>query len=179
MSIEVKHVRTRCRVFSLLVAGTILFSCGYRYTGGGVFQSDAETLFVNIFENRTSTIGLELSLSRELSNEITSRGKQNALVGSLENADAILSGEINSIRISTASLRTESVSATRRVEITVQAWLTNPSGRLIWRSGPVSASQSYDVAENNQVTEDNKRVAIDRVANQIAEALYNRMTQRF
>lgn len=154
-------------------------ACGYRFSGSGNFPSGVKRIFIQIFDNRTSEIGVENDLANWLADQFTSRGNAAALVSSAKKADAVLTGVIASIQIETTSRVTETRAAARRVILTVDSKLTTAAG-TIWSAQKVAASNTYTVVQDNkQVTEDNKRQALTRAANDLAEILYNRLVQDF
>lgn len=163
----------------VLAAGVVASGCGYRFTGGGNLPAGVERVFMVIFDNRTSEIGVENDLAASLANTFSTLGPRNVLVSDRENADAELSGTISSVEIYTVSRRTETVSAERRVVITVSANLISTDGRNLWRSDALSVSQAYRVAGENQETEADKRVAIRQAADLLADKIYNSLTSNF
>jgi outer membrane lipopolysaccharide assembly protein LptE/RlpB len=163
----------------VLAAGVVASGCGYRFTGGGNLPAGVERVFMVIFDNRTSEIGVENDLAASLANTFSTLGPRNVLVSDRENADAELSGTISSVEIYTVSRRTETVSAERRVVITVSANLISTDGRNLWRSDALSVSQAYRVAGENQETEADKRAAIRQAADLLADKIYNSLTSNF
>jgi outer membrane lipopolysaccharide assembly protein LptE/RlpB len=169
------------QIVGLIVTVCIITTaCGYRFTRAGNFPSGVERIFIQIFENRTSEIGVENDIANELADQFTSRGNSTALVSSAKNADAVLTGVIASIQITTTSRVTETIASARRVILTVDSKLTTSDDRTIWSAQRVAATDSYTVVpDSKEATEDNKRLALARVANQLAEILYNRLVEDF
>lgn len=166
---------TACILFLLFLT----CACGYRFAGGGALPADAQRVFITIFDNRTSEIGVENVLASELANEFTTLGPKGVLVSSRQGADAELSGVISTVRTYTVSRAGESTSSERRVVLTVAARMTSPTGRVLWRADALSATEVYRVAADKQTTDANKRVAIRNAANLVAEEIYNRLTSDF
>lgn len=158
---------------------SISTACGYRFTRAGNFPSGVERIFIQIFVNRTSEIGVENDIANGLAEQFTSRGNAAALVRSAKNADAVLTGVIASIQITTTSRITETTASARRVILTVDSRLTTAGG-TVWSAQKVAATESYAVVQGSkEATEDNKRQALARAANQLAEILYNRLVGDF
>ena len=172
---------THKQIAGLIVTVCIISTaCGYRFTGSGNFPSGVKRIFIQIFDNRTSEIGVENDLANELADQFTTRGNSAALVSSVKNADAVLTGVIASIQITTTSRITETTAAARRVILTVDSKLTTADDRTIWSAQKVAATATYAVVQNNnEATEDNKRLALAQAANELAEILYNRLAEDF
>ena len=156
----------------------LLFSaCGYRFAGSGNLPGGAQTIAIEIFENRTPETGLENILTNDLIYEFTRRGR--SVQKKSKDADAILTGVIESERITTISRQAEQRPLARRVEITVSLKLTGSDGGVKWFASNVSAFEDYDVATDTQVTNINKRQAIENLSKRLAERVYNRLTDNF
>ena len=156
-----------------------LSACGYRFVGGGELPAGVERIFLVIFDNRTSEIGVENDLAASMANTFTTRGNKEVLANSRQRADAELSGAISSIEIYTVSRRVQTVSAERRVVIGVSARLTSTDGRVLWQSNSLSASQAYSVASDRQETEADRRAAIRSATELLADKIYNNLTSDF
>ena len=164
----------------IVIVSIISTACGYRFTGSGNFPSSVERIFIQIFDNRTSEIGVENDLANGLAAQFTTRGNSTALVNSEEKADAVLTGVIASIQITTTSRATETTADARRVILTADSKLTTTDNRTIWSAKRVAATNTYTVVVgNNEATEDNKRQALAQAANKLAERLYNRLVEDF
>jgi len=154
-------------------------SCGYRFSGGGELPGDVKRVFITIFTNRTSELGVENVLAAQLTDEFLSLGPRGILTSQRQTADAELSGIISTVQIYTVSLRTQLSSAERRVVIKVAARLTGTDGKVLWRADALSASQPYRVEADKLTTDVNKRAAITNATRLLAETIYNRMTSGF
>jgi outer membrane lipopolysaccharide assembly protein LptE/RlpB len=166
-------------VSSVLVAVIAVSACGYRFSGGGELPAGVKRIFLVIFDNRTSEIGVENDVAASMANTFTTLGNKDALAGNRQDADAELTGAISSVEIYTVSRRVQTVSAERRVVITASAKLTSTDGRILWQSDSLSVSQAYRVALGNQETEADKRAAIRSAAELLADKIYNSLTSNF
>ena len=164
----------------VLIGAVALQACGYRFSGGGNFPGGAERIFITIFENRTSEIGVENSLADAVTAEFTTRANAAAVAASRQNADAVLAGRITSVQLTSISRLAEIVSDEARVVVTVDARLISVDGATIWTAGGVTATDTYRVVQDDkQITESNKNAALDRAAVKLAEKLYNRLVEDF
>jgi outer membrane lipopolysaccharide assembly protein LptE/RlpB len=163
----------------VVLAVFTIASCGYRFSGGGELPGEVKRVFITIFNNRTSELGVENVLAAQLTDEFLSLGPKGILVSERQTADAELSGVISTVQIYTVSLRTQLSSAERRVVIKVAARLTGTDGKVLWRADALSASQPYRVEADKLTTDVNKRAAITNATRLLAETIYNRMTSGF
>jgi hypothetical protein len=65
------------------------------------------------------------------------------------------------------------------VGVRVDLKLTLSDGKVVWSAKGVTANEAYQVAPTNQQTEENKREAIDRISEELAESVLNRLTSDF
>jgi len=164
----------------LCAAFAALSGCGYGFAGGGNLPADVEHIFLTLFENRTSEVGVENQVAQQLANQFTTRGRRNALVGNADQADAVMKGRIKSVNIFTIARRTETESSERRVVIRVGAYLESPEGRILWRVDDVAATATFQVAGSDvSAIDPGARRALDEAAGRIAENLFNRLTDDF
>ena len=167
-------------VLLVLLAAFALTACGYRFSGSGNFPAGVQRIFITIFENKTSEIGVENVLADAVTAEFTTRANAAAVAGSRRNADAVLTGSITSVQISSISRITETVTDDARVVITVVAQLTSSDGKEIWTSGEVIATDTYAVFQTDKERSDaNKTAALARAAERVSEKIYNKLVEDF
>ena len=80
-----------------MLAVFTIASCGYRFSGGGELPGEVKRVFITIFINRTSVLGVENVLAAQLTDEFLSLGPKGVLVSERQTADAELSGVISSV----------------------------------------------------------------------------------
>ena len=167
-------------VLLVLLAAFSLTTCGYRFSGSGNFPGGVQRIFITIFENKTSEIGVENVLADAVTAEFTARANAAAVAGSRRSADAVLTGRITSVHISSISRITETVTDDARVVITVVCQLTSSDGKQIWTSGEVIATDTYAVFQTDKArTDDNKTAALGRAAVRVSEKIYNKLVEDF
>jgi hypothetical protein len=161
----------------VLVGAVLLAACGYRFSGGS-YPGDTQTIYVDLFENRTNVIRVESALTNDVINEIT-RLRKSSLVKRRRDADAVLSGTITAVSVSTVA-RTSTITANeRRVTLAVVVSLTDKSGSELWRRR-LSDNETYAVdPDDKQRTELNKQEALERASSKLAERIYNGLTEDF
>lgn len=153
----------------------LTWGCGYRFAGGGSLPAGVKRVFVSIFENRTSEIGLENTVTQSLIYEFT----RNEVYSSKERAEAVLSGVIRSMKTGSISRVSEQVTVERRVVLTLDLKLVHKDGRVIWARNGISESEAFDVTSDELATERNLREALSKLAERLGERLYNQLTEDF
>ncbi len=161
---------------SVLLAILLLSACGYRFTGGGKLPFDIQTIYVEIFQNRTAETGAEVAFANDMSYELSRNGYA---IADREKADAVLSGEITSVSISTASRRGQITSLERRVTATVNIRITDKNGKELQNLQGISQSEVFSVTSESSTDDYNKRLTLERISRRIAEETYARMTDEF
>lgn len=154
----------------------LLSACGYRFAGGGKLPFDIQTLYVEIFQNRTAETGAEVAFANDMSYEFSRNGYS---IADREKAEAVLSGEITSISISTASRRGQITSLERRVTATVNIRITDKDGKELRNLSGISHSDVFPVTSESSSDDYNKRLILERISRRIAEETYARLSDEF
>ncbi len=157
----------------------VVCACGYRFAGQGAFPAGVETIFIEVFENRTGKTGIERVVTNQLVFEFTrQRGK--SLAGGTENADAVLNGVIRTIRTQTISRIGTEMASQREVIMTIDLKLVNQDGsEVIWAAKGLVDRQVYDVAESKLETDRNESLALARLSERMSERIFGRLTNDF
>lgn len=156
----------------------MLYGCGYNFPGSGEFPQGIRQIYIEVFKNKTSESGVENIITRNMINEFTLREEQ-SLATSIDSADAILGGAVTRIFIRTIASKGESSASERRVTVSVDFKLTGKDGKLIWAANKITDNEAYPVSTDKNVTETNKRIAIDDASKRIVERALNRLTDDF
>jgi outer membrane lipopolysaccharide assembly protein LptE/RlpB len=183
-----------------------LGGCGYQFVGeSSLLPKEARTIYVEPFVNRSRNVGLDKELTTALRGEFYRRG-QLKIVESAEQADLILSGVIRSFVDSTVAsvnqddevLQYESLLI---MDVTLRRREPN---EILWRGQGVRLNQVYagsraavvttssafqstttlnsrDVSQltDIQLTELDRRAVRDRLMEQFARELHQRVTEMF
>ena len=155
-----------------------VLGCGYNFPGAGEFPEKINQIYIEVFKNKTSESGVENIITRNMINEFPLR-EEKSLATSIDTADAILGGEVTRIFIRTIASKGESSASERRVTVSVDFKLTRKDGRVIWAVKKITDNAAYPVSTDKNVTETNKRLAIDEASKRIAERALNRLTDGF
>jgi outer membrane lipopolysaccharide assembly protein LptE/RlpB len=168
------------RIIGFIILSVVVVSaCGYRFAGQGAYPKGVETIFIEVFENRTGKTGIERVVTNQLVFEFT-RQREKSLAGAAENADAVLKGVIRTIRTQTISRVGTEVASQREVIMTVDLGLVEQDGgETIWAAKGIIDRQAYDVAESKLETERNESIALARLSERMSERIFARLTNDF
>ena len=182
-----------------------LGGCGYQFVGeSSLLPKEARTIYVEPFVNRSRDVGLDKELTTALRGEFYRRG-QLKIVDSAEQADVILSGVIRSFADSTASVnRDDEVLQYESLLIMDVTLRRREPNEILWRGQGVRLNQVYagsraavvttssafqstgtlnstDVSRltDIQLTELDRRAIRDRLMEQFARELHQRVTEMF
>ena len=181
-----------------------LGGCGYQFVGeSSLLPKEARTIYVEPFVNRSRDVGLDKELTTALRGEFYRRG-QLKIVDSAEQADVILSGVIRSFADSTASVnRDDEVLQYESLLIMDVTLRRREPNEILWRGQGVRLNQVYagsraavvttssafrtrtlnstDVSQltDIQLTELDRRAIRDRLMEQFARELHQRVTEMF
>jgi len=167
---------------TLLCGATLaigLSGCGYHFVGNDVrAPGNIQSIAVGVVENKTTIVGIETIFTNQLLNEFIRT--QRLAVKPPTEADAILSGTINSIKTDAiAHLDPEKTAETR---VTVGLSLTlkqRETGKILWENRSLSYYQEYTDFALPTATSENRRLAIAYIANFLAEKVYQEIFANF
>ena len=181
-----------------------LGGCGYQFVGeSSLLPKEARTIYVEPFVNRSRDVGLDKELTTALRGEFYRRG-QLKIVESAEQADLILSGVIRSLDSTVASVNQDDevlqYDSLLIMDVTLRRREPN---EILWRGQGVRLNQVYagsraavvttssafrtgtfnstDVSQltDIQQTEVDRRAVRDRLMEQFARELHQRVTEMF
>jgi outer membrane lipopolysaccharide assembly protein LptE/RlpB len=181
-----------------------LGGCGYQFVGeSSLLPKEARTIYVEPFVNRSRDVGLDKELTTALRGEFYRRG-QLKIVESAEQADLILSGVIRSLDSTVASVnRDDEVLQYESLLIMDVTLRRREPNEILWRGQGVRLNQVYagsraavvttssafrtgtfnstDVSQltDIQQTEVDRRATRDRLMEQFARELHQRVTEMF
>jgi len=169
-------INIRIAVLLTVIAGISFSACGYRFAGGGDLPSSVKKISVSVLENKTAESGIENIITNDLIYEFTRNGKA---VEKKDDADAHLTGIIESANDEAISHRGDQMSQERRVNVVLDLKLTDKDGKIIWTAKGIASDQAFRVLSDKMATENEKRNAIIALSKRLAEKVYNRLTDNF
>jgi hypothetical protein len=162
---------------AMLSVGWLLFSgCGYRFVGSGDLPPGITSVGVRTLENETSAIGLENQLTNDLVFELTRAGR--LPVVRPEEASAVMSGTIETLRVRNLSRSSINTAQEQRVTLSVRFVVKNKAGETIWRR-KLSESEEYLVGTDTFSTGANRNQALQTVTRRLAEKAHYGLTDQF
>lgn len=165
------------RIMAVVGCVFLMAGCGYRLAGSGRLPAGVETMFIPVFENRSALTGIENDFTDSLIEEFTRRrGVRLVAEGA---ADAVLSGVITSISTATVTHRDQYTSSQRRARVTLKVRLVSRDGRVLWAADDISQDEIYAAEGAKYATDQRLRDAVVKIAGDLAERIYNRMTVDF
>jgi outer membrane lipopolysaccharide assembly protein LptE/RlpB len=159
-------------------AALLAVACGYRFQGEAKLPAGAQTLFVDMFENRTNQANLETVVTNAVVFEFIKRSRT-AVVGDASEADLVMRGVIRSVELKSVSSRNKDAAGERNVKLTLDVKLVQPGGRVVWSANGLSDGDAYVVSNDAILNSEKQQATLGIVATRIAEKIYNRFTDDF
>ena len=169
--------KTKCSIIIILIA-VLCADCGYRFAGQSGFPGGGDRLFVKVLENRTQETGVENIVTAALLSELTYR-KTHGLASGIDDADVVLSGEVEAVTIRTIATRKKDTAGERRVTVSVNLNLRKQDGSIVWAATGLTDNEGYFVDADEERTDQNRRNAIGVLSQRIAEKVVNRLSDDF
>lgn len=198
------RVRRPCQSFIIGAVVMALAGCGYQFVGqSAILPSDARTIYVETFVNRTREVAMDKELASALRGEIYRRGNLEA-VQYAEQADVILSGVIRSLETRVASVNRDDEVLQYESALTVDVILRRRQpNEILWRgqglrltdlhagsraavvttssefrTGTLSSSNVRQLTDI-QLTEIENRMMHNQLMERFARELYQRVMEMF
>jgi outer membrane lipopolysaccharide assembly protein LptE/RlpB len=159
-------------------AALVAAACGYRFQGEAKLPGGAQTVFVDMFENRTNDPNLETVVTNAVVFEFTKRSRT-AIVGDASQADLLMKGIIRSVESRTVASRNKDAAGERNVTLTLDVRLLDPGGKVVWSAVGLSDGDAYVVTNDKILNDEKQQATLAIVATRIAEKIYNRFTDNF
>lgn len=169
-------INLRVTVVLTVIAGFLFSACGYRFVGGGDLPSSVKRVSIAVFENKTAESGIEKTITNDIIYEFIRNGK---VAAKIDDADAYLTGIIESANDEAISRKSAQTSLERRITVVLSLKLKDKSGKIIWTRKGIAADQAFTVTADKYETERNKSTAIELLSKRLAENVYNRLTDNF
>ncbi len=173
------HISKCKTALFIVVVFCLTYSCGYHLAGVKNGKSDRiQAVAVSLFSNETSEPNIEFMFTKALRDEFLKRGR--IKLTSEEKADAIFRGRV--IRIYTTDVAHTGVEQTSetRIFVTVDVKCEDKkSGRIIWQDNQLTFYEEYERGLEASEGYNKRVIALKYLAQQVAERIYDRFTNRF
>ncbi len=170
----------RLLLLFLVMAAVMTAGCGYRFSPGGeTLDPGIRLVYIDDFENKTNQPYVEIYFRNAFADQFR-RTSRFQLAHSKGTADASLRGSINLITMSSLSYTKSDFATEDRVTITVSVVFQDSGREIIWRNDSLSGFQDYVIDSNDAAaTEQNRRVAIQKLSADMAERAFRSIMSGF
>ena len=189
-------IEPKYRIFPLvlgiimLAVGCVFTSCGYSFRATGEPMGiRLDSLAIPMIESTSSDIGFEASFTKIVRDKFISQGRVTLV--SMEQAQAVLSGQVYEIRTVPLSYRIEQQTVSgivttfeetrsRRLILKLDMRLTDTkTGKVIWHEKAMEEMAIFEVSEDPLVTQFNQRLALEIIARELANRIFLKTMERF
>ncbi len=151
----------------------LLIGCGYGLVGRtSSLPADIEEIYIQPLSNRTLREQIDQEFTRAITNEFLRRPRFK-IVNSLDEADAVLVGEVSSFQVRAVLFGAEEGRA-REYEIMVLAKMEfrrSTTGEVIWQQPFYQFRENYTFDLAPETFTDQEDLAVLEVADEFAETL--------
>ncbi len=165
----------------LLVLATATGCAGYALVGtGSNLPEDVRAVYLAPFENRTQRSELEQFLTQGIAEELVTRARFSLTQGPQE-ADATLSGEVVSFRVTPITFDAEGRGDEYEISITAKVAFvrTDEDQTPLWANDRYLFKEVYDLGGNAENFFDRENIAIEESAGRFAETMVIDLLQGF
>lgn len=164
----------------IILTGVLISAgCGYRLAGkDNPMLAGINTIAVPYFKNDTFEAGIESVFTSVFANEfINSKRLQ---VVSVDQADVILRGTIKNFREQIISYNQDKKALEYRVFVTLDLSLEKrATGEVLWKRKRLVDNEEYQVSNYITVTQADKTTAVEKMAQDLAQRVYESIIQGF
>jgi hypothetical protein len=151
----------------------ILDVCGYKRAGKGKgLPSDIKIIAVPVFQNTRLRYRVEQRFTNAVIEEITKRARGLHVTTNPENADAVLNGDIRSLRTAGVLLDDQARTRVWEVRVIVSVVLRdNRSKKILYQNPRLIFEGEYQLSEDPESFFNEENPAVDRIAREFAQTL--------
>lgn len=163
-------------LFFLIASG-----CGYHFSPAGEhIEKNIQKVFVDNFFNRTSEAYIENYFRDSFIDQFIKKSRFK-LVSREDLADAVLRGSINSLVSSHLAYTKTDMAKENRVTVTIEVvFEERRNKKIIWADRNLSGKEDYMVdGSNPNITDSNRKNALKKLANDVAEKAYRYIMSGF
>ena len=157
----------------------VVFGCGYTFAPQGEhIDNRIQNVYVAPFGNRTALAEVENYMRTAFIDQIIQSNRFKT-VPDIEQADAIISGNVLNISTGTLSYRANLLAAEERMTVTLEAtFREKDTGRIIWSSRNIVGTADYRLFDDINLLPARKQ-ALAKLARDTAENAFNLMMADF
>jgi outer membrane lipopolysaccharide assembly protein LptE/RlpB len=156
---------------------SLVASCGYKFSGGGLLPGKTKFVAVEMFENKSSETGAEIIFANALSVELME--KSDSQVVDFEKADAVFIGLVKSVSISTLTRTSADTVIERKVSAVIDLKMVDKEGQVLWFVKDFQGREEFRVTTVNITDMASRTEALQEIAERIAQKVVSRMLDDF
>jgi hypothetical protein len=160
-------------------------NCGYSLAGRGSFlPASISSIGIPTFVNRTTVFNLETQLTQSVRAEFIGRGRYQILPEAT-GVDALLNGEVSSVRIEPASFSNEQLASRYVITMTARVELRDLSeNRVLWENPSLVFRQEYEAQSGTNALDPaaffgQDQNALDRMSTDFARTIVSAILEAF
>ena len=165
-------IRWRFLCAAIVLFAVVLPGCrGYQYAfDHNQLPQDVQIIAIPFFKNNTYESNIEAVFTAATMDEFIKNKRFNVVS---QGGDATLSGVVKEFRTVSIAYSAEDRARQYRASVMLEVTLRhNTTGDVLWRNDKMKDDEEYSVSENVAYTTDNKDLAIERMALELAERIY-------
>jgi len=164
-------------LFSLVF---VVFGCGYAFAPQGEhIDRRIKNVYVEPFGNKTAQAEIENFIRTAFIDQLIQNSRFKA-VSNIEQADAIISGNVLALNTEALSYRKSILAAEERMAITLESsFREKDTGKTLWSSRNVTATVEYELRDDINLLPATRKRALTKLSRDTAEKAFNLMMSNF
>lgn len=156
-----------------------LGGCGYALRGStNNLPPDIQGIYIPVFVNETTEAGAEVVFANALIYEFTR--SRNLPVVPESQAQAIVIGKIKSAIIDSVIYANQTQALQRKITLTLEVTCRRTDNqKVLWQNLNLSRYEVYNVTTDITQTDQNKSLAIQKIAQDLSEKIHNGILENF
>lgn len=167
-------------ISTALFALTLIVGCGYTFAPQGEhIDRRIRHIYVEPFSNKTVQAELENYMRTAFIDQIIQNSRFKA-VGSVEQADAVISGSVLNFNTAALSYRKSILAAEERATVMLEVSLRDlQTGKTLWSSRTVTGRVDYKLEDDINLLTATRKISFTKLARDTAEKAFNLMMSNF
>jgi Lipopolysaccharide-assembly len=163
-----------CFVLSLFLC------CGYTFAPQGEYiDKRIQKVYIESFGNKTPQAEIENYVRTAFINQFIQYSRLK-VVGSVEDADATVKGNVINFNTVALSYRANTLAAEERATVTLElTFRERESGKIIWNAKNIQGTVEYKLEDDINLFPITRKNALTKLANDTAEKAFNLMMAGF
>ncbi|MEA3471695.1 MAG: LPS assembly lipoprotein LptE [Thermodesulfobacteriota bacterium] len=156
-----------------------VFGCGYRFAPAGENMGrEIKAVYIDRFINHTSEAHVENYVRNAFINQFI-RGNRFKSAYKKETSDAVLSGKITGLSTSHVSYERNDMAREDTVSISLDVEFKDSEGNILWAKKSLPGREAYRIDDNPTITSKNRKEALIKLSEDLAEKTYRDIMSGF